>query len=198
MFDGANDNIVYGSVAPADIRPNSLKGDRVADAGLTGADLADGSVSGAKLTKQQRPGRPDRRQRQPHRYTDQRVLARGGAEHRLLIDGYPSGSFYGQQASAHQQTSECTQNPPTWTECASISVTAPSNHLWYVTVISSVTANPCNANVEALFCPAYTGICSAWDSTPDRVTFPAKTSSAPGPAPTSLPSPPGPTRSTSR
>lgn len=89
------------------------------------------------------------------------------------IDGYPSGSFYGQQASAHQQTSECTQNPPTWTECASISVTAPSNHLWYVTVISSVTANPCNANVEALFCPAYTGP-QCLDSTPDRVTFPAK------------------------
>ena len=49
--NGANDIIVDGSVAQGDIRPNSLKGDRVADAGLTGADLADGSVSGAKLTK---------------------------------------------------------------------------------------------------------------------------------------------------
>jgi hypothetical protein len=81
------------------------------------------------------------------------------------------GSFYNQQASAHQQTSECTQNPQTWTECGGISVTVPANHLWYVTVISSVTANPGNANVEALFCPAYTGP-QCLDGTPDRVTFP--------------------------
>ena len=44
-----------------------------------------------------------------------------------------------------------------WLECAPVTVTIPSGHLWDVTVISSVTANPGNAYVEALLCPAYTG-----------------------------------------
>jgi hypothetical protein len=63
---GANDNIVDGSVAAADLKGNSVRSDRItdnsvasidiADGSLTGADIADGSVNGNKLIKNTVPG----------------------------------------------------------------------------------------------------------------------------------------------
>jgi hypothetical protein len=81
----------------------------------------------------------------------------GTAANAAMLGGNTPGAFYHHQSSAIQYTSDCVTAAQTWLECAPVSVTVPNGHLWYVTVISSVTANPGNAYVEPLFCPAYTG-----------------------------------------
>ena len=71
---------------------------------MSGAKLTKNSVRAAKIANDSLTG------------TQINESSLGAVPTASSIDGYPSGSFYGQQASAHQQTSECTQNPPTWTE----------------------------------------------------------------------------------
>jgi hypothetical protein len=88
------------------------------------------------------------------------------------IGGYTLGSFFHFQTTATEKTSDCVTATQTWLQCGPINFTVPSGHLYYVTVISSVTANPGNANVEALLCPATAGP-SCITGNPDRMTFSA-------------------------
>jgi hypothetical protein len=88
------------------------------------------------------------------------------------VGGYPVGSFYHRELSTTQKTSDCVVTAQLWTQCADVSVTVPAGHLWYVTVLSSVTANPGNAYDEALLCPAYTGPQCVTGSA-DRMSFEA-------------------------
>jgi hypothetical protein len=46
---GAHSNIIAGSVAAADIKPNSIGSGRILDNSLTGTDIADGSVSAVDI-----------------------------------------------------------------------------------------------------------------------------------------------------
>jgi len=144
----ANDNIVNGSVAAADIKKNTIVSNRVADASLLGADLANDTLTGAQINES----------------------TLGMVPNAAALDGNTPGAFYHRQASTIQKTSDCATSAQTWTECAAITVTVPSDHYWYVTVISGVTANPGNANVEPLFCPASSGP-SCLSGIADRMTF---------------------------
>ena len=86
------------------------------------------------------------------------------------LGGNTPGAFFHYQRTALEKTSDCATVAQQWTECAPISITVPDGHLWYVTVISSVTAYPGNAYMEALFCPASTGP-GCVDNTPERMSF---------------------------
>src|SRR5690348_7257646 len=46
---GDHSNIVAGSVAAADLKPNSIGSGRILDNSLTGADIADGSISAVDI-----------------------------------------------------------------------------------------------------------------------------------------------------
>ena len=96
----------------------------------------------------------------------------GQAADSAMLAGNQPGAFFHLQQSATANTSDCVTTAQLWLECAPVTVTVPSGHLWYVTVISSVTANPGNAYVEALLCPAYTGP-QCVSGSPDRMSFDA-------------------------
>jgi hypothetical protein len=86
------------------------------------------------------------------------------------LAGNTPGAFFHFQRTALQKTSDCVTSAQLWIACAPVSLTVPAGHLWYVTVISSATAYPGNAYVDALLCPATTGP-QCVDNTPERMSF---------------------------
>jgi hypothetical protein len=165
---GANDNIVDGSVAPADIKPNSIAGKSILDGSLTGVEFGDGTISGAKLTKASVPATKLPNNSVTGTQVNEDTL--GPVPEAHTVDGYAVGSFYHKQATGSQATSDCVTAAQTWVMCAPVTLTVPAGHLYYVTVISSITANPGNANNEILACPSTDGP-SCISGSPDRMTF---------------------------
>src|SRR4051794_12679219 len=166
----ANDNIVDGSVAPVDIRPSSLRGDRVADGSLTGADIGDGSVSGGKLAKNSVPGAKIANDSLTGAQVNESTL--GPVPDAGALGAVPAEGFRMRQWTARQPTSDCSVSQ-TWRECATYTLTVPAGHHYVVTIISSINANPGNiTGAEVLACPATDGP-SCTRSSPERASFPA-------------------------
>jgi hypothetical protein len=147
----ANANIVQGSIGSADITSNGIGGGRITDKSLTGADLADDTLTGKQVNESSLGTVPN-------------------SADSAALGGNAPGAFFSFQRSASQRTSDCATSQQTWTACAPVTLVVPPGHLWYVTVITTVTANPGNANVEALLCPATDGP-SCITGNPDRMTF---------------------------
>lgn len=131
----ANDNIVDGSITAADIKAASIGGSRIVRQSLPGAVLANNTLTGTQINESTLGTVPDA----------------------TTLDGNSIGDFFHFQQSAKQLTSDCGTAAQTWTQCAPITITVPPGQDWHVTVISSVTADPGNANVEPLLCPATDG-----------------------------------------
>ena len=146
----ANDNIVDGSISGVDIKSNGIPGSRITNKSLTGADLADNTLTGTQINES----------------------TLGTVPNAASLAGWAPGAFYHVQRSTRQPTSDCVTAEQTWMACAGITITVPPGHYWYVTVISTVTANPGNAYVEALFCPATDGP-QCVDGSPERMSYPA-------------------------
>jgi hypothetical protein len=144
----ANDNIVNGSIANADIKANGIAGNRITDGSLTGADLANNTLTGTQINED----------------------TLGTVPNASALGGNAPGAFFHIQRTAHAVTSNCGTAAQTWMECAPVTLTVPSGHAWYVTVISTVTANPGNAYVEPLFCPSTDGP-QCITGTPERTSY---------------------------
>ena len=139
-----------GSYPNPTIAAGAVTTKALANKAVTGATVADNSLTGAQI--------------------DESSLAE--VPNAAQFDGLTTGALYRRDITGVQQTSQCAPNAQTWTECANVTLVVPSGHLWYVTVISTVTANPGNAYVEPLFCPASTGP-SCLTGTPERTSYAA-------------------------
>jgi hypothetical protein len=184
----ANDNIVDGSINTADIKSSAIGSNRIADGSILTADIGDNTIGSADLADNSvtnvdvRDGSLRAQdlangvltgaKMAPDTLTGAQIdeSTLGRVPNAGALDGNTSGAFYHRQMSAQQRTSDCVGAPQTWVECAPIAFTVPAGHIYLVTVFSSVTANPGNAFVEPLFCPASTGP-SCVSGVPDRVTF---------------------------
>jgi hypothetical protein len=166
----ANDNIVNGSIAPADIKPGSLASSAILDGSLTGADIADGSVGGGELTKNSVPGAKIINDNLTGAQVNESTLARvpdAGAVDAVAADGFRTFQW-----TSRQSTSSCSVIQ-TWRECATYTLTVPAGHHYVVTIISSINANPGNiTGAQVLACPATDGP-SCTRSEPERGDFPA-------------------------
>jgi hypothetical protein len=151
-------DIVDGQVLTQDLGNNAVTTGKIKDGQVTNPDIAANSIGSGKILDNNVTG------------ADINEATLGQVPNAANLGSLPAGDYKTYTVSSTALTSSCS-DANFWSECAGLSVTVPSGHVYSVTVLSTVTANPGPTGMSAFFCPSYDGPTCVDGSSGDGATF---------------------------
>jgi hypothetical protein len=149
-------DIVDGQVLTQDLGNNAVTTAKIKDGQVTNADIAANSIGNGKIIDNQVTG------------ADVNEATLDEVPSAARLGATPAGYLRAGTSSNTVTTGSCTSSG-IWTACAPVSLTVPANHVYRVTVVTTVTLNPAG-DVTELTCPALEGP-TCMSGYPERTTF---------------------------